>query len=111
MERLFVYGTLAPGQVNYHVVAHIPGTWQPATLRGHLLDAGWGAQMGCPGIVPGEDGDAVPGEVLSSEALVAEWAMLDAFEGDGYTRVPVKVTLESGESVAAYVYALSGVHT
>lgn len=42
-HRLFVYGTLAPGRPNEHVLANLPGEWEPATVNGRLLQAGWGA--------------------------------------------------------------------
>jgi gamma-glutamylcyclotransferase (GGCT)/AIG2-like uncharacterized protein YtfP len=29
-DRLFVYGTLAPGRPNEHVLADLGGTWEPA---------------------------------------------------------------------------------
>ena len=106
MQRLFVYGTLAPGRANHAVIADIPGTWQAASLRGRLLDEGWGAAMGCPGIVPALDGDEVEGFVLSSRHLEDHWPRLDAFEGDGYARVPVTVSIAGAGEVTAYVYAL-----
>jgi len=40
MERLFIYGTLAPGRPNHHVVEDIPGNWEEATLKGTLLNEG-----------------------------------------------------------------------
>jgi gamma-glutamylcyclotransferase (GGCT)/AIG2-like uncharacterized protein YtfP len=49
-DRLFIYGTLAPGRPNEHVLADVPGTWERATVRGKLLDEGWGAEVGYPGI-------------------------------------------------------------
>ena len=106
MERLFVYGTLAPGRANHGVMQTIPGSWTEATLRGRLLDEGWGADMGCPGIVPDEDGMAVDGFVFASEHLAEHWQMLDEGEGEGYRRVRVRVLLEGGEQVDAQVYAL-----
>lgn len=105
-HRLFVYGTLAPGQPSAHVLADVPGTWEPATVRGTLLEEGWGAAAGFPGFVPSEDGGDVQGLVFSSAELPAHWARLDAFEGEGYVRVPVSARLESGANVEAYVYAL-----
>ena len=105
--RLFVYGTLAPGRPNEHVLAGVPGTWEPATVRGTLFPEGWGAAAGYPGIVLSEDGDEVEGLVFSSPELPAHWARLDAFEGDGYVRVPVTARLEGGATVEAHVYALS----
>ncbi len=43
MQRLFVYGTLAPGRANHKVLMNIPGSWETVTLRGTLLQDGWGA--------------------------------------------------------------------
>ncbi len=34
-DRLFIYGTLAPGRPNEHVLAEVPGAWEPATVRAH----------------------------------------------------------------------------
>ncbi len=106
MQRLFVYGTLAPGRPNHHVLADIPGTWEAAVLRGELRHEGWGAALGSPGIVPSADGDDVAGFVLSSQSLEEHWATLDAFEGDGYERVEVTVRVSGGGELNAYVYAL-----
>ena len=55
-DRLFVYGTLAPGRSNAHVLATVPGTWEPATVRGTLFPEGWGAALGYPGIVLSVEG-------------------------------------------------------
>ena len=49
-QRLFVYGTLAPGRPNEHVLAPLGGTWQPAFVRGRLHAQGWGAAPGYPAI-------------------------------------------------------------
>ena len=51
LERLFIYGSLAPNCPNHHIVAHIDGQWQSGTVEGHLVQQGWGAVMGFPGIV------------------------------------------------------------
>ena len=55
-QSLFVYGTLAPGRPNEHVLTALGGTWQPATVKGHLKPQGWGAEMGYPGLVLDESG-------------------------------------------------------
>lgn len=106
MSRLFVYGTLAPGRPNAHVLAPIPGTWTAASVRGRLLQEGWGAAAGYPGIILEPTGDEVHGLVFSSEKLAAHWPRLDAFEGEGYERVMVAVRLDDGSWVDAFVYAL-----
>lgn len=106
VHRLFVYGSLAPGRPNAHLLADVPGCWEPATVAGTLHRQGWGAAMGFPGIVLGEGGGEVEGFVFSSEQLPAHWARLDAFEGDGYDRVMARVKLAGGAVVDACLYAL-----
>ncbi len=106
MERLFIYGSLQPGGPNEHVLADVAGEWLPAVLKGRLVDAGWGASMGFPGIVIDDSGDDVHGHLLVSTELGAIWPELDAFEGEEYERVTAVVTLNSGEQVEASVYAL-----
>lgn len=107
MSRLFVYGTLAPGRPNAHVLANVAGTWEPATVRGTLFQQGWGAAIGFPGIVLEASGDEVQGLVFSSDELADHWARLDAFEGEGYQRVLTSATLRDGTVVDAYIYQLS----
>ncbi len=107
-DRLFVYGTLAPGRPNEHVLAEVSGTWEPATVKGKLLQEGWGAAAGYPGIVLDELGGEVNGFIFSSEELSAHWSRLDAFEGDGYERVVTLAQLENGTVVKTHIYALKG---
>ena len=51
-RTLAVYGTLAPGQPNHHVVAPLGGEWTDGLIEGDLLPAGWGAALGYPGFRP-----------------------------------------------------------
>lgn len=108
IDRLFVYGTLAPGRPNEHVLADIPGTWEPAIVKGTLLPEGWGAEAGYPGIALAETGEEVHGFLFSSAELSAHWARLDAFEGDGYERVVTAAKLPDNSVVETYIYALIG---
>ena len=107
-DRLFVYGTLKPGGPNEHVLAEVPGTWEPATVKGTLLQEGWGAAVGYPGIVLHELGGEVHGFIFSSEELATHWARLDEFEGDGYERVVTSAELGEGTVVKAHIYVLNG---
>jgi gamma-glutamylcyclotransferase (GGCT)/AIG2-like uncharacterized protein YtfP len=106
LNRLFVYGTLAPGRPNEHVLADILGKWEPGTVKGTLLQEGWGAKVGFPGIVLDQDGGEVRGFLFSSDALAEHLPRLDAFEGGGYERVATQVQLDGG-LVDAYIYVLS----
>lgn len=110
LTRVFVYGTLMPGERNAGVAAQGgPFQAQPARLAGfrllHLRPEGY------PGILPGAAEEAVQGYVLTYAASGWERALsfLDALEGVHetpplYTRERVTVTLENGESVPAWVY-------
>ncbi|WOH36381.1 gamma-glutamylcyclotransferase family protein [Thalassotalea fonticola] len=106
--RLFVYGTLAPGRTNEHVLAEVPGTWESAIVKGKLLQEGWGAALGYPGIVLDELGEEVHGFIFCSEELSRHWTRLDEFEGEGYERVVTSAILEDGSVVATYIYILKG---
>ena len=112
LERLFIYGNLAPNCPNHHIVAHIDGPWQSGTVEGHLVQQvqqGWGAVMGFPGIVISDLTKAkeeVKGMMLTSTQLAENWAMLDEFEGDQYERVIVSVKLDAGHTENAYIYQI-----
>jgi gamma-glutamylcyclotransferase (GGCT)/AIG2-like uncharacterized protein YtfP len=108
IHRLFVYGSLAPGQLNGHVLADVPGEWEPATVTGTLFQEGWGAAMGYPGIVLDERGDEVEGLLFHSEHLGRCWDRLDAFEGEGYERAMTRAKLRDGSVVDACIYTLRG---
>ncbi len=106
IERLFVYGTLAPGRPNEHVLSAIGGSWEAASVSGSLRQEGWGAAIGYPGIDLDEHGDEVQGFLFSSEKLSDHWAKLDAFEGESYERVLTVVKLRGNRTVDAYIYTL-----
>ena len=106
-NRLFVYGTLTPGQSNAHVLADLAGSWQKATVNGTVYQVNWGAACGYPGILLNHNEGEVSGLIFASDDLPAHWQRLDAFEGEGYTRVLVNARTESCACVQAYVYSLS----
>lgn len=106
-EHLFVYGTLAPGRPNAHILADVPGTWEPAVVRGYLRQEGWGADVGYPGIVLSEEGDEVKGFIFASEVLSAHWQRLDEFEGSAYRRELVTAQRGDGTMVQACIYSLA----
>jgi gamma-glutamylcyclotransferase (GGCT)/AIG2-like uncharacterized protein YtfP len=106
-QRLFVYGSLAPGRLNEHVLADVPGQWEPAIVRGTLLQKGWGSALGFPGISLDPQGGEVEGFLFSSANLAEHWARLDRFEGPNYERVVTTVDRRDGTTVDAYIYRLS----
>ena len=98
-NTLAVYGTLAPGKPNHHVVEPLGGEWTDGVVEGDLFPVGWGATLGYPAFRPRAGGDAVAVRVLRSPALEGAWPALDRFEGPGYRRilVPVHTSGPAGE--------------
>ena len=114
---LFVYGTLAPGRVNAHVLAPLSGAWTQAQILGTLHDAGWGAAHGCPGArLVDKDLDKitadshpariVKGVLLESTDLVNFWQKLDDFEGTEYQAEITTAHLVTGEYRRCVVYTV-----
>lgn len=100
-ERLAIYGSLAPGRVNHHIVAPLGGTYEPGVVEGDLTPQGWATALGFPALSLRVGGPAVPVVVLTAPGLPEAWADLDAFEGPGYRRVlvPVWSAAEPGSRV------------
>ena len=97
---------MQPGGANEHVLASTEGAWEPAVIRGNLVHAGWGAELGYPGLLLDPEGGEVPGFLFSSSHLSSKWAELDEFEGSEYERSVAMVTLANGSEIEAFVYAL-----
>jgi gamma-glutamylcyclotransferase (GGCT)/AIG2-like uncharacterized protein YtfP len=102
-HRLATYGTLAPGRVNHHQLASLSGSWTTGTIRGRLIETGWGAALGYSALVLDEGGEAVEVHLFTSADLPAHWERLDAFEGAEYRRGEVTVDTSDGR-VAAWIY-------
>src|SRR4028119_1904853 len=62
-HTLAVYGTLAPGQPNHHVLAPLGGEWMDGLIEGELIPLGWGAGLGGAGVRPRAGGAARGGGV------------------------------------------------
>ena len=62
--RLFVYGTLAPGEMNEHVLAPLSGSWVPARVYGTLHAEGWG-HTGFPALRLNPAAPAVAGQIFT----------------------------------------------
>ncbi len=106
MNSLFVYGTLAPGEENAHIMDGMTGTWHKASVRGKRFHVGWGVHSGHPGLVPDENGESVNGLIFMSSDLPAHWERLDKFEGADYQRVPITARLENGDKFETQIYSV-----
>jgi gamma-glutamylcyclotransferase (GGCT)/AIG2-like uncharacterized protein YtfP len=90
-RALAVYGTLAPGRQNHHVVAPLGGEWSDGIIEGDLSPEGWGATLGYPAFRPRVGGAEIRVHLLTAPGLTAAWPGLDRFEGPGYKRILVPV--------------------
>lgn len=104
--RLVTYGTLAPGRPNHGQLTGLSGRWLVGHVRGSLVEAGWGAEFGYPGLILDADGPRVEVDVFESSALPDHWHRLDAFEGPGYRRVAIEVSTAEGD-LPASIYVLA----
>lgn len=104
--RLATYGTLAPGRTNHAQLKDLPGRWTEGTVRGRLVQSGWGAALGFPGLVLDQEGQNVEVFLFESPDLPDHWDRLDDFEGEGYRRVETHVNTDEG-GVSAFIYVVA----
>lgn len=97
-QRLLVYGSLAPGERHHDLLAHLGGTWQAATIRGHLDRTGE-----YPTFTPDPTGPAHNVHLFESPELPTHWPVLDHFEGDEYQRIALTAH-KDGTPVTAQIY-------
>lgn len=106
VDRLFVYGSLAPGEPNERYLMRIEGTWQEANIFGTLINPDWKTVGGYPGLKLDNPTNLVHGMVFSSSQLSELWNELDEFEDtEHYSRVLVPIFLKGNpEPVEGFVY-------
>lgn len=104
LNQLVVYGTLAPGRPNHHVVADVAGKWSTGWVEGDLHDHGWGAAEGYPAMVWRPGAERIDVNVLESAELPQHWRRLDEFEGDGYRRVRIPVFRDDAPPTVGHIY-------
>jgi gamma-glutamylcyclotransferase (GGCT)/AIG2-like uncharacterized protein YtfP len=106
--KVFVYGTLRSGASNHFRMAG--ATFVGAgTIRARMYRIDW-----FPGLKLDPAGERISGEIY--QVTPSQLADLDAFEGvaaeaschSEYLRVPVQVTLTSGQVLTAWVWEWNG---
>lgn len=104
LERLIVYGTLAPGAPNHGEVRSITGHWRQGWIHGDLLPEGWGSANGYPALRWRQAGPRVPAWLLESREMPAHWKRLDDYEGAEYQRRPIPFEIPGGGTAEGYCY-------
>jgi gamma-glutamylcyclotransferase (GGCT)/AIG2-like uncharacterized protein YtfP len=100
-QALVVYGTLAPGRENHHLLAALAGEWSEVTIEGEL-----GSWEGYPIFRCVAGGPEVPAWLLRSPELPDHYARLDRFEGAAYVRRVIRYLGPDGPGEAhCYVEA------
>ncbi len=99
-----MYGSLSPGEKNHWVVRSIEGDWVPGIVRGFEFEITWGAAEGFEGFLPDDNGNHVSVMVLLSGKLDKNWRAVDEFQGEGFVRQIVPVTLSDETVIQAWVY-------
>ena len=100
--RLFVYGTLLPGEANHRLIDQHIRSARPATIEGVLVDLG-----AFPALIPGDG--IVKGMLLelASEAMAITDRLEGVHPGDDhslYVRKEIVVHLTDGQQVQAWTY-------
>ena len=105
--KLFVYGTLAPGNDAWSVLEPwVTGAPEPDAVPGRLYDTG----RGYPAATFAADGSEVHGIVvtLAPERAAAALVALDRYEGDEYERITVRTQRGLDVGTYAWIAPLTG---
>ena len=86
MNRLAVYGTLLPGEVNHETISGIDGQWIDGKIAGRKE-----IKNGFPTFIWALNEEILNIKIFISELLPNEYERLDRFEGDLYERIWVPV--------------------
>lgn len=97
--RLAVYGTLAPGQPNESVLSRMRGSWIEGNVKGHVYPV-----AGLPVFEWNTNAEKIPIKLLDSRELPKNLSSIDKFEGSGYKRILIPVSLENNASTVANIY-------
>jgi gamma-glutamylcyclotransferase (GGCT)/AIG2-like uncharacterized protein YtfP len=98
-RRLAVYGTLAPGERNHHILAPVAGNWQSCTVPGRL------SMRENPVFSWYHTAPPVRMQLFTGLDLPAHWARIDGFEGSDYSRILVPVFADGQLLTVANLYA------
>jgi gamma-glutamylcyclotransferase (GGCT)/AIG2-like uncharacterized protein YtfP len=99
VEKLFVYGSLAPEQPNHQILSDLSGTWTNCKIIGSIMKIdglqyfNWDIR-----------GEEIEVQLFTSLGLQKKWESLDHFEGSSYTRHLITGKLPNSELIIANIY-------
>jgi len=105
-RSLVVYGSMAPGRENGHILAPLGGYWTEVTVKGRLIGAGWGAAKGYPGLGIDATEDLIRAHCITSIALPDVYDAIDHFQGEEFVRLLHPFTTREGQRGVANIYVL-----
>lgn len=105
VRRVFVYGTLMPGELRWPSLEAYAVGWQEATAAGQLWDTGRGYPAAVFHHLASDataSGSRIPGVcvTLRDAAVDEAIAVLDAIEGEGALYRRVTIASSAGEAVS-----------
>ncbi len=98
MLRVFVYGTLMPGQPRWRYLSPYAISWQPATTPGRLWDTG----RGYPAARFEDSEERIPGVLvtLGAEMTGPAVRLLDEIEGEGTLYRRIEIATSGGPALS-----------
>ncbi len=102
VNRLLVYGTLAPGQVNEKILSDIPGGWTEGFVKGIVE-----TRNGLPEFKWRTNSDEIKVKVFNSNVLNQHIEKIDKFEGSDYQRILIPVRINLNLFSVGFVYEVT----
>lgn len=99
VNRLLVYGTLAPGQVNEKILSGIPGIWTEGFVKGMVE-----TRNGLPEFKWRTNSDEIKIKVFNSDVLVQHIEKINKFEGSNYRRILIPVRVSPSLFSVGFIY-------
>ena len=98
-QKLIVYGTLAPEDVNRNILSDLQGSWENCSVHGCIEKIN-----GLSFFVWQPNEPTIDLRLFTSAILPKSWLQLDQFEGSDYRRILVPI-VKSDKMVVANIYA------
>lgn len=99
-SRLLVYGRMRPGGPDEHHLTPLDGAWREASFPGYIQNESACTLDVCPGLAWTPTGTWNEGFIFETERLKDHWSVLDAKEGEDFSRLLTPLRTDAGDLVA-----------